>query len=362
MLFRSLKSRRICVLDAGYFQGGASGRNGTMIRGGFVSDAWTALFALAERRWIGLSRRLEHNVMYSRRGYLMIAERDATAGCLDEALRTHAAHGVRSKRIGQRELKRIAPALDTARVADALYFSDSGVSPHHATMHGYLNACRRRGVVVHYGTRVTAIDAHDDRVTGVRVGEHSIAADAVVIAAGADSPAMSALAGVTMPGYPMRIECMALEPTRVLMRPAIALLDRLCYVSQTARGELVGGAEVPERPQVTLASDLPSLLATARVYADLLPVTASLRILRQWAGLIHATPDFGPLVGPHPDLRDLWITAGWSYGYAASAAAGELLARTLHENRVDPILAPFAVDRFSRGKPVQEGGIVLAPT
>ena len=52
-----LKYRRICVLDAGYFQGGASGRNGTMIRGGFVSDAWTALFALAGRRWIGLDRK-----------------------------------------------------------------------------------------------------------------------------------------------------------------------------------------------------------------------------------------------------------------------------------------------------------------
>jgi sarcosine oxidase, subunit beta len=54
---------RIVVVDAGYFQGGASGRNGTLIRGGFMSDAWTALFALANRRWIELSRRLKRNVM-----------------------------------------------------------------------------------------------------------------------------------------------------------------------------------------------------------------------------------------------------------------------------------------------------------
>jgi sarcosine oxidase subunit beta len=45
-----LGERNVVVLDAGYFQGGASGRNGTLIRGGFISYAWTALFALSNRR------------------------------------------------------------------------------------------------------------------------------------------------------------------------------------------------------------------------------------------------------------------------------------------------------------------------
>jgi hypothetical protein len=39
---------------------------------------------------------------------------------------------------------------------------------------------------------------------------------------------------------------------------------------------------------------------------------------------------------------------------------GELLATSIIEGRIDPILAPFALDRFARGEPVVEGGIVLA--
>jgi sarcosine oxidase subunit beta len=351
---------QILVLDAGYFQGGASGRNGTLVRGGFMSDAWTALFSLANRRWIELSKRLRRNVMFSRRGYLMVAERAETAARFDSALTTHAAHGVRSRRVSRRELQQIAPALKAGSVRDAVYLPEGGVSPHHAAMHSYLDACRERGVRIHYATPVSAVLRDSSGVCGVVADGCEIRASVVVIAAGASSNDVARLAGVDLAGYPMRIECSALEPTRPVLRPAIAFIDRLCYVSQTARGEVVGGAEVPERPQVTLASDLPSLTATARVYYDMLPPLSGLRILRQWAGLIQATPDFGPLIGPHPQLTNLWVTAGWSYGYASSAAVGELLAKSIVTGTVDAILRPFAVDRFDRNAPVIEGGIVLA--
>jgi hypothetical protein len=54
------------------------------------------------------------------------------------------------------------------------------------------------------------------------------------------------------------------------------------------------------------------------------------------------------------------VTAGWSYGYASSAAVGELLAISILSGNVHPILQPFSVDRFERNVPVIEGGIVLA--
>jgi len=54
----------------------------------------------------------------------------------------------------------------------------------------------------------------------------------------------------------------------------------------------------------------------------------NLRILRQWAEHMHASADFGPLLGAHLDCRDLWISAGWSYGISGAPAGGDLLART----------------------------------
>jgi sarcosine oxidase, subunit beta len=230
----------VVVLDAGYFQGGASGRNGTLIRGGFMSDAWTALFALSNRRWIELSKRLQRNVMFSRRGYLMVAEKPETAAGFEQALLMHAKHGVQSKRLSSRQLYKIAPALNRNAALEAIYLPEGGVSPHHAAMQSYLEACTELGVRVHYGTPVTHIAARGSHIEGVVASGCEMRADHLVIAAGAASVEVAALAGAELPGFPMRIECMALEPTRSILRPAVAFIDRLCYVAQTARGEVVG--------------------------------------------------------------------------------------------------------------------------
>lgn len=182
-----------------------------------------------------------------------------------------------------------------------------------------------------------------------------------MLAAGAYCNDVGQLGGIDIPGFPMRIEAMALEPVRPILKSAIALPDSLCYLHQTARGEIVGGAEVAERPQVTLKSDLPALAATARAYADVFPSFGSLRILRQWAGMLHATPDWAPLLGQHPDVGNLWLSGGWSYGFAAAPAAGDLLARAIVKGDVDTRLRPFAIDRFRRNQPIIESAIVLAP-
>lgn len=358
----SMGLRHVRVLDAGYFQGGASGRNGTLVRGGFASREWTRLFAFSNRRWIELSRILGENVMYSRRGYLIVAQKPVTAALIEPLPALHREYGLRSRLLSSAQLRSVAPALDTATVKCAVDLGDGGTAPHHAAMKGYLAACRRLGVRVDYGTPVTAIETASGRVTAIVAGSEHIACDLAVIAAGAYSVAVARLAGVDLPGFAQRIEAIALEPVRPVLRQAIALPDRLCYLHQTARGEIVGGVEVDERPQVSLANDLPVLAATARVYAEMFPAFTQLRILRHWAGMLHATPDWGPLLGAHPDLANLFISAGWSYGIAGAPGATELLARLITTGRMPDEIAPFAVDRFARGKPVAEGAIVLAPT
>ena len=92
------------------------------------------------------------------------------------------------------------------------------------------------------------------------------------------------------------------------------------------------------------------------------PAFARLRILRHWAGMLLATPDWGPLLGPHPDLEGVWVTTGWSYGIAGAAGATELMADSIARDEPHELIRPFAVDRFRRGKPVAEGAIVLAPS
>ncbi|KRW57804.1 NAD(P)/FAD-dependent oxidoreductase [Pseudomonas sp. TTU2014-080ASC] len=352
--------RDILVLDAGYWQGGASGRNGTLIRGAFSSPEWTRFFAHSCHLWQGLSKKLGENVMYSRRGYTMVGERSATAQLLDRTLAVHKDCGINSSLLTPAQLRQVLPAIAHERVSAALHLPDSGVAPHHAAMYAYRKACEARGVAIHYRTEVTAIEHSAGRVSGVQVGNRHIAADTVVLAGGAESNRLAQLAGVALDGYPMRLEAMALEPTRPLIGPAVALLDRLCYMHQTARGEVVGGAEVAERPQHTLNADVPVMAATAKAYLEMFPQLGHARILRQWAGLVHISKDFGPLLGAHPQQAGLFVSAGWCYGHAGAPAAGELLAKAIVSGIVDERMRPFAVDRFERNQPVVEPGIVLS--
>jgi len=350
----------VLVLDAGYWQGGASGRNGSLIRNGFATPEWTRLFRFFNQQWHELSRKLGHNVMFSRRGYTMIAETEQTAAMFEHAAEVHRQCDVKSELLSLEKLKAHLPAINHGRVKSALNLVDGGVAPHHAAMKAYRAACEARGVVVHYRTAVTGFERTGPRIAAVHVGDQRIEADSVVVAAGAHNLMVAQMAGVSLAGYAMRIEAMALEPIRPLIRPALALIDRLCYLHQTARGEIVGGTEIPERPRMSLRADLPVMTATARVYMDLFPRLAELRILRHWAGMIHITPDFGPLIGEHPELKDLWFSAGWSYGWAGGPGAGALLAKAIVTGELDERTKPFTVDRFERGKPINETAIVLA--
>ncbi|MDP2738752.1 MAG: FAD-binding oxidoreductase [Pseudorhodobacter sp.] len=353
--------RDVLILDAGYWEGGASGRNGTLIRPGFGGPEWTRLFELSVREWRGLSARIGHNVMYTMRGYALLAERQKTVGVIESAAEVHRREGVESRMLTRREREQLLPALDQDQVKSALFFPKGGMAPHHAAMKGLQVACAGRGVDIRYRTPVTGFERTGERISHVLVGDTRIATQSTVIAAGAQCPDLAALAGVPLAGNAMRLEAMALEPLRPLIGPAVAALDSLAYFHQTARGEIVGGTEVPgEKVKRSLQADMPVLANTARVYMRLFPQLADVRILRHWAGMIHATPDFGPMLGPHPDLRDLWISAGWSYGFAGAPGAGLLLSQAIANGMTDDRMKPFAVDRFDKEKPVHESLIVLA--
>ncbi len=353
--------RGIVVCDAGYWQGGASGRNGTMVRGGFSSREWTGLFGHSHRLWLGLSKRLGHNVMFTRRGYVVVAESDRTASIGEESLATHRAMDVASQPLTPDQFARLVPLFDRSRVKHSYLFADGGMAPHHAVMKGLRAACIERGVDLRYRTKVTGIERSGDRVSGLRIGDTRIEADATVIAAGGFSSELAATAGVELEGRAWRIEACATEPMRPALGPALALLDRTVYVHQSGRGEIVGGCEVTGDWQgATLRSDIPVLAAYARHLVETMPRLASLRILRQWAGILHASADFGPLLGPHPDCRDLWISAGWSYGIMGAPAAGDLLSKAILTGEIDARMAPFAVDRKRRGRLIAEGAIVVS--
>ena len=89
---------------------------------------------------------------------------------------------------------------------------------------------------------------------------------------------------------------------------------------------------------------------------QLMPSIASMRVLRQWAGLCDMTPDYSPIIGTTP-VDGFVVDVGWgTYGFKAGPAAGEAVAELVATNRVPKLIAGFDLARFGDGRLVGEKG------
>ena len=63
----------VAVIEKGWLGGGNTGRNTTIIRSNYLYDESARIYDHALDLWDGLSQELNYNVMYSKRGVMMLA-------------------------------------------------------------------------------------------------------------------------------------------------------------------------------------------------------------------------------------------------------------------------------------------------
>jgi sarcosine oxidase subunit beta len=183
----------------------------------------------------------------------------------------------------------------------------------------------------------------------------------VVNAAGGHSNQVAAMAGVDLPAKTYRLEMIATEPLKPFLRQNLASLDLLGYMHQTTRGEFVGGTESTEpQPCMKLRSTLVCLRAMAAKFVTLFPGLAGVRVMRQWAGLLHQAPDASPILGPVPQVKGFIMDCGWTYGFLGSPAAGKLLAEYILSGEMPSLIQPFSPERFKKGQFVFDASMVIS--
>ena len=349
----------VVVLERGYLNAGASGRNG-----GGVRVQWTTptLIRLA-RRSIELCRRfaveMGVNVWMRQGGYLFLATNARQARWLERNQRFHEAHGLRTRVITPDEAGDIVPQLDTSRYVAAAWNPDDGVVFPWPFLWGYAARAEALGVKVLTFTRATGFERSAKRLAAVVTDRGRIACDVIVNAAGAWSKEVAALAGVALPNRPTRHEILVTEPTKPWLDPLVSVLGSGLYFSQSQRGELVGGMGDPAQPEgIALGSTLRFLARFARAVTACAPLTASLRVLRQWAGCYDVTPDNNPILGPAGFENFLQLSGFVGHGFMMAPAVGELMAAWMAGEPPDPIFERFTVDRFARGGTAPEEFII----
>jgi sarcosine oxidase subunit beta len=184
----------------------------------------------------------------------------------------------------------------------------------------------------------------------------SVRADAVVAAAGCDTPALLAPLGIELPIAPEPRHLFLSEPlSERLLEPLVVAPERRFAAKQLASGRVLasdlGADGEPEERREAWRRHV------AQVVDELLPILSHVSLPLLVGGDYDVTPDHQPVLGEVDD--GLWVAAGFSgHGFMLAPAVGRRIAAGIVGRPPDALLEPFAPDRFARGAVQPEHQVV----
>jgi 4-methylaminobutanoate oxidase (formaldehyde-forming) len=267
-------------------------------------------------------------------------------------------YGLELELLAPREAQERLPLLAVDDVLGAAWMPGDGYLDPELLARALAEGARRGGAALHAHTRVTGLDVRDGRVRAVHTDRGTIAAETVVIAAGAASGVVGALAGVTIPVIPMRHQYVVTEPLDppVGAIPTVRDPDGIMYFRPEAGGLLVGGYS---REPVTW--DVATPLAEPRMLFEADPE----RFAESWANAVRRvpalrdaaiakvvngpeafTPD-GEFILGETEVDGLWAAAGFCvHGLAGAGGVGKVMAEWIVDGRPEYDLASMDIRRF----------------
>jgi glycine oxidase len=210
-------------------------------------------------------------------------------------------------------------------------------------------AAEGTGVTIREHCAVERIVISAGRATGVVLADgKEVAADAIVLAAGAWSRRIEGLpADARPPVRPVKGQTIALR-----MDPAAPLLSHVlwapgAYLAPRRDGRLIVGATVEEKgfdATLTAGGVLALLEATWRA----LPAVEELPIDEMWVGHRPGSRDDAPILGQSAVDGLVYATGHYRNGILLTPITADTIARLVLDRAVDPVIAPFGMERFHR--------------
>lgn len=350
----------VVVLERSYLCAGASGRNGGGVRMQWGTETNIALAKRSIELMKHFAGEMGINIWLRQGGYLFLATNDRLVQQLERVARLHNRHGVATQLLTPDAARDVAPHLTMKGVKLCAYNKEDGVIFPWPFLWGYAQSCERRGIKVETFTRVTGFEISDARIRKVRTDRGDIACETVVVAAGAWSPAVARMAGVSLPNEPHRHEILSSEPLKPFLGPLVTVLETGLYFSQSMRGEIVGGIGNPGEPAaLQMGSTLRFASRFAQALIDQLPAAGRMKVVRQWAGCYDVTPDNNPVLGRTPGLPNMLQMSGFvGHGFMMAPAVAERMAAWMASGSEDDLFTRFDLNRFGRDQLEREEMII----
>ena len=352
----------VAVVEKGWLGGGNTGRNTTIVRSNYLRDEAAQLYEFALKRWEGLSRELNFNVMFSPRGVLNLGHTPAgharhRAARQRQSLERHRRRGARPGRgagqgaaaelLAERALPGAWRVLAAARRGGAATTPWPGASRAPPIPWAWTSL---------QNTEVGGIRIADGAAKGVETNRGFIAANKVACVAAGHSGVLAAMAGLRLPIESRPLQALVSEPLKPCLDTVVMSNAVHCYISQADKGDLVIGAGTDAYNGYGQRGSFHVVEHALQAVCDLFPAFSRVRMNRQWGGIVDICPDACPIIGKTP-IAGLYFNCGWGTGgFKATPGSGYVFADTVAHDRPHPLAEPFALERFHTGALIDEHG------
>ncbi len=202
-----------------------------------------------------------------------------------------------------------------------------------------------KGVEFHFNSDVQSIRPELGGVS-VSIDGANVDADAVVIAAGADSGRLLKGIGISLPMYPVKVYSASTAIQEYELAPQVSLYDETYRVALTRLGKRIRIAGCAELGSSNVDLHQKAVNTLVRVGDDWFPNAANYRTASFWCGPTEMLPEGVPVIGT-TKYGNVFINAGHGSGsWALAAGSGKLLADLMTERRPEIDMDGLTLTRY----------------
>ncbi|MEM3761095.1 MAG: FAD-binding oxidoreductase [Archaeoglobaceae archaeon] len=287
--FLAKEGAKVKVFEQKFLLHGASGRNSGGLTAQFNDEELIKLALRSEKLYEKLQSEIGFNFLLRRNGYLKLFNSEEEL----REVNLQRKFGLKVEVLQAEEVKEIFPDINVKVFRFASYYPKGGVVFPWAVIWGLAKGCRDLGVEI-YDFKKAEVVVENGKVRGVNTGEFH-EADVVVNSAGAWSKEINEKLGIKDDRTIIREEICVTESIKPYLDPYILHVSSGLFLSQSMRGEIVGG--IVGKQNGGINSSLDFLIRYAKLATNLVPKLKSLAILRQWVGVYDEGIDGKPVVG-----------------------------------------------------------------